>query len=565
MNEIEARSEVDRAGFCFRMTGSGVVACSLPELPRATSGPIRVSRLGRIYTWNDQNTDVGESLAALAKCIELQGIPAALQQLDGEWMLIVEDRSANTTSFVTDHRGTHPIYTLTGKGGMYIASSMSTICKHACADLDEGRVAIFLSRGDKDLGQPLYTGSQRIGPGQIITIDQSGKLKQEKWLIWNDKENYKPDLKKIKTLLFDAVINNARHLAKPISGTLSGGIDSTTVCIALSGTPEFRSYSVDAGPVVDNEKKEINETLRITKMKHSYVPASFEIDELKNLLFVSGEPIRGLKTISTLYSCAKSVRQDGGKSMVLGWGPDTYFLWGTQMQVLQYMHFLVTNLFLRTLIRSVPQLSKYYGGGAWKMFRDYALSEANAFKNKGNIVFKGKPYRGHHLKKEYARAHPFMRPINLKKWTMQMLTGTVLFPSARAIEKLTGVEVAAPFFSLHLTQYVLGCESRHMMIDGHTKAMMRKALEDVVPPHVAWPPVKKNIPYRPMEEIVFDSNSTTTVEAAITSSRILQRMINKDSIVAFRSDREINSNADFWLRCIQVAFLEQLGSSSVRG
>ena len=528
----------------------------------AESGPIRVSLLGRIYTWSDPNADIVNTLSALAKEVAILGIRDALQQLDGEWLLIIEDQSAKTTSFVTDHRGTHPIYTLSDESSIYVSSSMSAICEHTCVNLDENRVASFLSRGDKDPGQPLFTGSQRIGPGQIITIDQAGTINQEQWLTWNDKENYKPDLEKIKTLLFDAITNEAKHLSKPIASTLSGGLDSTTACVALSGSPGFHCYSVDAGPDVDNEKEEINETLRTAQMKHSYVSASFAISELKDLLRVSGEPIRGLKTISTIYSCAKRVHEDGRKSIVIGWGPDTYFLWGTRMQILQYIHFLVTNFFFRALVRSVPLLSRYHGGGGWKMFRDYVLAEINAFKHKGNIAYKGNPFRGHHLKQEYARAYPFKRPINLKKWTMQMLNGTVLSPSTRAIEQLTGIEVAAPFFSKHLTQYILGCHSRDMLIDGHTKAIMRKALEGVVPHHVAWPPVKKKVPYRPMEEIVFNADSTTTVEAALASSETLEEMMRTPPVEAFRSDRKMNRNAEFWLRCIQVAFLEQLTAHS---
>jgi asparagine synthetase B (glutamine-hydrolysing) len=558
MNEIATRNALDGTGYCFRIAETGVEVCAFPNAPRAESGPIRVSLLGRIYTWDNPSADASENLSALAKCIERQGARAAVQRLDGEWALIIEDRSSGTTSIVIDHRGTHPVCMLAGEDVTYVASSMSRICEHASVELDEDRVAIFLSRGDKDHRQPLFAGSQRLGPGLIITLDPTGKVEQEEWLSWSDIETHKPDLEEIRELLFGAVINEARQLAKPIASTLSGGLDSTAVSIALSETPGFSSYSVDAGPNTDNEKEEIDETIRITGMKHSYVPASFGIDDLKALLSVSGEPIRKLKTISTLYTCARRVHEDGKNSMVLGWGPDSYFLWGIQKQIFQYIHYLVTNFFLLTLIRSVPRLSKFHGGGLLNMFRKYVAAEANAFINKGEIIYKGRPDPGHHLKQEYVRAFPQIRPMNLKVRTMKMLTGTTLFPSARAIEEVTGVELAAPFFSRHLTQYILGCESRYMMIDGHTKAMMRKALDGVVPGHVAWPPVKKAIPHRPMEEIAFENDSAETVESLIASSEILRTMMASDPIVAFRSDRETKSNANFWLRCFQVAYLEQL-------
>lgn len=559
MGQFSNKRIINCSGFCFQIKQGELKKLFKNVVCEVTSGAIKVSLLGQIYTWESPEANVEATLKTLATRIEEVGLQTAMKTLDGEWSLIIEDFHLKTTSFVTDHRSTHPIYTVENDHGIFLASSISIITSFTQLELDEDRVAYFLSHGDDGSRKPLFTGSQRHPPGQIVTVKKTGEITIDRWLNWDDTELFRPDINTVKNLIFDSIKIQAKQLTGPVSATLSGGLDSTALCVAVADFSGFKSYSVDIGPDVDNEKEEIDESLKVMGIKHTYTPASFQIENLKDLVFLSGEPIHGFRTISTLFTCAAKASQEGKKSLLYGLGPDTYFFWGTQMQVIQYIHYLVSNLYFPTLLKSIPMLSKYRNQSAISLMGKYILSVLSACKNQGNIVFNKKPKQTVHLKPEYARSLPFKRPINLKALTIQMIASTSLSPSFRASEEFLKIEMASPLFSRKLTQYCLNCESKHMMNTGHTKAIMRKAMEDVLPAHIIWPPVKKKVPFRTNEAILFTGNSPAIVETALASSNILQKMMAKDPVLAFHADKKSEKNADFWLRCTQVAFLEQLG------
>ena len=67
-----------------------------------------------------------------------------------------------------------------------------------------------------------------------------------------------------------------------------------------------------------------------------------------------------------------------------------------------------------------------------------------------------------------------------------------------------------------------------------------------------------------MAEIAFGRSGRDLAEASLSSSEVLRKMMIRDPVAAYRADLETRSNPDFWLRCIQIAFLEKLAAGTVR-
>ncbi|MEX2650455.1 MAG: asparagine synthase C-terminal domain-containing protein, partial [Alphaproteobacteria bacterium] len=479
---------------------------------------------------------------------------------DGEWGLVVEDERTGTISCVTDHVGTHPVFIAEAADGVAVASHLPRLVGEARLGLDEDRVAVFLSRGKKDLLQPLFAGARRLDARRFVTVDATGAASEHVWAEWDRTPENPPDFDELRDLILGAIACESASLGTPIGATLSAGLDSSVLCVALKDTPGFRAYSIDAGPGVDNETVEIDETVRLTGLRHTYVPAAFGLDELNALVDACGEPIRELKSLSTMHSCAVRAKSDGMRSFVLGLGPDMIFA-GAQMLVIPYLHGLVRRGRFAELARALPGLAPYQGAGLAGILPRYLHAVLDAARHEGELRLPGRPDSAAHLKPAFARANPLSRPIDLKSFIARLLSVVAISSSVRALETLTGLEVAAPLYSRRLAAYTLTRDPRHFMRGGAGKAMMRKALETVLPRHVAWAKGKKKVPHRPVTAIVFAPEAAAPIEAALGSSAVLRRMLATDLVEDFRRCRAARRDAEFWVRCVQVARLERLALS----
>lgn len=561
MHDASAGPRSGAASFSFTHPPGGRPQLDTLGCRHAESGPIRVTALGRSYIWESSRPDPAAELAALAGHIEISGLDAALEPLDGEWSLIVEERRSGAVSFVTDHVGTHPVFVSEGPAGVAISSHLPRLVRMAGLGLDEDRVALYLSRGKKDLLQPLFAGARRLGPHRILTLDAGGATTERDWMTWHTQARACPDFDALRELILGAIARECASLPTPIAGTLSAGLDSTILSLAMKDSPGFRAYSIDAGPDVDNEMAEIDETVRLTGIRHAYVPAAFGLEDLWSLVDACGEPIRELKSLSTMHSCAARARADGMRAFLVGLGPDMIFA-GAQMLVIPYLHGLARRGLLGELARALSGLAPYLGTGRLGLIARYLGVAARAARQGGALRLPGRPDHTHHLRPAFARAHPLARPLDLKTFIVQMLSSVAISPSVRALETLTGLEVAAPLYSRRLAAYTLACDPRHFMAGGTSKAMMRRALEPVLPRHIAWAEVKKKVPHRPVEEIVFAPKATAAAEAALDGSPVLRRMLARHPVDGFRSSRAAGRDTEFWVRCVQVARLEELAGTT---
>jgi asparagine synthetase B (glutamine-hydrolysing) len=546
--------------FLYWRPKDGVARLAIDGCRQATAGPIRLGVLGRPFTWERARPDIDAEVAELARRIAAQGLERALEPLDGEWGLVIEDARDGSASFVNDHVGTHPVFLAETSAGVGAASHLPDLVREARLGLDEDRVAVFLSRGKKDTLQPMFAGARRMVARRVVTLDAKGVLAERVWMEWDRSGDDAPDFGDLRDFILGAIARESASLPRPIGATLSAGLDSSVLCVALKSTPGFTAYSIDAGPKVDNEMSEIDETVRLTGIRHTYVPAAFGLDELHALVEACGEPIRELKSLSTMHSCAMRARADGMGSFLLGLGPDMIFA-GAQMLVIPYLDGLIRRGRWGELARAIPGLAPYHGAGLAGILPRYVHAVVNARRHGGELRLPGRPSDGAHLKPAFARAHPLMRPIDLKGFITRLLSVVAISSSVRALETLTGLEVAAPLYSRRLATYTLGRHPRHFMAGGAGKAMMRKALEDVLPRHIAWARVKKKVPHKSVGAIVFEPAAVPAIEDALGASAVLRRMLAMDPAADFRRCLALRQDAEFWMRCVQIARLERLALS----
>ncbi|MEX2649397.1 MAG: hypothetical protein WD673_10325, partial [Alphaproteobacteria bacterium] len=69
-------------GFVCTRPRGGASRLVVEGCRRATSGPVRVALLGRLYTWERSRPDIDADLAELARRIETSGLVAALGPVD---------------------------------------------------------------------------------------------------------------------------------------------------------------------------------------------------------------------------------------------------------------------------------------------------------------------------------------------------------------------------------------------------------------------------------------------------------------------------------------------------
>lgn len=83
-----------------------------------------------------------------------------------------------------------------------------------------------------------------------------------------------------------------------------------------------------------------------------------------------------------------------------------------------------------------------------------------------------------------------------------------------------------------------------------TKAMMRKALEPVLPRHITQPAIKKKVPNTPLETIIFAPEDAKRIESMLGNSPVLRQTLARDPVTDFRHCCVRGRDAEFWARCI---------------
>jgi asparagine synthase (glutamine-hydrolysing) len=169
----------------------------------------------------------------LLACVEAWGLERAVTRFIGMFAFALWDRAERRLSLVRDRLGVKPLYYSQTTRGVAFASELKAL---GDGEIDRGALALYVRYGYVPVPHSIFTGTKKLMPGTILTVDASGK--SETHVYWDSAriaENAKAfdgteaeAIEAVETLLADAV--RLRMIADvPLGVFLSSGIDSPLV------------------------------------------------------------------------------------------------------------------------------------------------------------------------------------------------------------------------------------------------------------------------------------------------------------------------------------------------
>ncbi|HEX7708688.1 MAG TPA: asparagine synthase (glutamine-hydrolyzing), partial [Thermoanaerobaculia bacterium] len=296
----------------------------------------RLEREGTAPKWRGHSdTEV------LLACIEAWGIRPAVESFVGMFAFGVWDTRDHTLTLVRDRLGVKPLYFALTPHLLVFASELRSIRTSAVIGFAIDREAAGLYARFRYVPAPrsIYEGVGKLTPGSILTIEQSGSERLERY--WDSAEvaehaarnrfagNEEDAANDLEGLLTDAVM--LRTIADvPLGVFLSGGVDSSLITALMqknSGRP-VSTFSIGLHDSKLDEAPAAAETARYLGTDHheQYVGEDNVLRLVPTITDVFDEPFADASSIPTYLvsriarnSVTVALAGDGGDELFAGY------------------------------------------------------------------------------------------------------------------------------------------------------------------------------------------------------------------------------------------------------
>ena len=275
----------------------------------------------------------------LVKGYQQWGVDKLMPRLRGMFAFGIWDNVRKTLTLVRDRLGVKPLhYAVSGRTIGFASTVTALRDANLVAEMDPEAVLEFLEFGYITDARSIFKGAVKV-PAATIVEWKDGKLSQRTyWTLGDADENSKitfaEAVEETERILIESV--KLRLISDvPIGALLSGGIDSTLVCWAMSklnANALAFTVSTPGDPAAD-EAPAAREIAKILDIPHRVVPMPLEEDGmLDEVTSAFGEPFGAQSAIAMLRVSAAVkphatvlLTGDGGDDLFLGyWFYPTY-------------------------------------------------------------------------------------------------------------------------------------------------------------------------------------------------------------------------------------------------
>jgi len=451
---------------------------------------------------NQNWESIGDVEVAL-RYLVLNGIES-IKDFDGMFAFALVDLQNENIYFGRDFFGEKPLYIQNDGSSLVFGSEPKIIAaiRNKRNIINQNHVIKFLNFGYKSLfrkDEEFFEGIHRIEPGTIESYCLNSLLKNEiikfrKIQVHVPKsKNFKSkdlQLKNIKRIIVESV---GRRLESdvPLAICLSGGIDSGL--IASIAKRDF-GVSLAAYTLVSidprySEAKNASTVAKYLNLDHTLVeirPENF-IGRLNEITKYHESPISTLSYYVQNFLLEK-IHSDGFKVSLMGSGADEIFTG-------YYDHHL---LYLATVYNQNPNLFK----SSLKNWTDNILPLVrNPVYQKFDLYIKDPSFRSHiyegsEIMKSMLLKHPdnlFSEELFSESLLKNRMMNELFYEVIPVIlheddrnSMMYSVENRSPFLSMSILQEMLDIEDQHLINEGLTKFILRKAFDGYLPREILY-------------------------------------------------------------------------------
>jgi asparagine synthase (glutamine-hydrolysing) len=439
-------------------------------------------------------TDTEVLLAAYAEWGE-----ACLDRMNGMFAFVLWDRRRNRLFAARDRFGVKPLYWWrTETGGVAFASEIKQFATVAGfeARLERSATYDFLAWGVFDhSAATLLAGVRQLRGGECagLTLDGRGQIEVRRWYALPRPGSLTmPASQAAETFrhLLDDSVRLRLRSDVPVGSCLSGGLDSSAiVCLAtrrLQQPMVTVSACYDDDAIDERHFIDIVNAARPTRPVHVF-PDGADLSTLLDTLVHHQDGPFGSTSVFAQWCVFQAARAQGVPVMLDGQGADEQ-LAGYHPAFTAYHADLLRTARLSLLMRELAAQRRRHGTG--RIWQAAVLGRA-LLPQVGRQALRR--LRGIHrpawLHADFAAGHHVPLPATadldtLMTSQMQETSLPMLLHYEDRNSMAHGVESRLPFLDYRLVELTVGLGSRHKIVDGETKWILRHAMEAILPPEI---------------------------------------------------------------------------------
>ena len=479
------------------------------------SGDVTIVFNGEIYnhrTLRRQLIDSGHQFAThsdtetIVHMYEEKG-SGCVDDLRGMFGIALWDAQRQSLLLARDRLGIKPLYYWITDDGLAFCSELRSLLAldRFPRDIDRLAVARYLALGYVPDPMSIFRGVRKLPPGHILTWDARNGARVERY--WNPvrPENSALDeteaVGELQRLLMEVV---GSHLESevPLGAFLSGGIDSSTVvaCMARQMDRPVKTFSIGFEEAGFNEAPDAAIVAAALGTEHTEFIVRPDADRLiEDVARIFDEPFADSSALPTLLvsqlarqHVTVSLSGDGGDELFGGY--TRYTDMSRRMELRPAALRRAVGAFARRMPHSSPgrnrllDLSRQRHGrytttmAAALPLQDGGFARANLAAEAGDFEDLLRPLF------EESAIRDFPTQMMLAD-IMSYLPGDILTKVDRTT-MATSLEARVPLLDHKLVEFAVSLPSGLKMRDGTGKWLLRRAVTDLVPPHVLQKPKK---------------------------------------------------------------------------
>jgi len=482
-------------------------------------GSIQVAFNGEIYNYKDLRRDLTarghrfksqSDTETIVHLYEEKGADA-IADLDGMFALAIWDERARTLTLARDRIGKKPLFVYRSPRLLAFASEIKAFFAHPeiAIEIDHDAVPYYFLHGYVPAPATFYRNVTQLEPGTLVTIDAAGRSSARRY--WH--LEYPPESAVKATQPDEAAAGVRERLTRaverrlvsdvPLGAFLSGGLDSTIVVGLMSQLTGSRVKTFSIG-FEDQPAYDETAFARIAAGRFNTDHTEFRVppssfDLLERLVWHHDGPFADSSALPT-FIVSQLTRQhvtvvltgDGGDELFAG-----YDRFRAALAAESIPHYVAVRLnnFLWPLPAPASErhwfarLQRFVNGAQFP-FDERVVRWSGPFGTDLFRLLPGgvtaareiDPLRGSATEREWLAGRSLLsRALHLNFTTY--LPGDLLVKTDR-MTMANALEARSPFLDRDLVEYVAALPDRCKLDGTRTKAVLRDAFRDLVPPEI---------------------------------------------------------------------------------
>lgn len=428
----------------------------------------------------------------LLKLFQLYGT-TMLHRLNGMFAFAIWDNQEKKLTLVRDRMGVKPLYYSFYNESLYFASEQKALftagvpLKIADDGLEEYIFNRFVA-GENTL----YQNIKKVLPGYVMTVQQNGKVIQEKW--WDLKSEIQKhpqinDPVKWFRETFDDSVKLRMVSDVPVGVLLSGGIDSSSILASLYRQNYKNIESFNVGFKEEEHNESHLAKMMSEKLDYSFQTMKLEGENLYNSLLSStyfqDEPIMHLSEPHLLALSQKAATSV--KVLLSGEGADELMGGYVRYKALQYPSLLssIATIGNLDLFSKKPRYEKLVRYAQMSEKSDLVLfNSSNIFPNDIEKTFGIHSLPKNEYRNTIYQEAKALYPNNLRRQALYFDQHTYLCSLLDRNDRCTmgaSIECREPFLDPRLITGLGSLEDKWLFTGKKGKFILKSAMQDRLP------------------------------------------------------------------------------------